>query len=166
MDGFIARKDGSLDWLQGPGEKGGEDFGYGAHMRRVDALVMGRATFDTVLGFEPWPYGEKLVVVLTHRPVKLPPNFRGRVESMAGRPATIVRRLAARGILRLYVDGGRTVQAFLRAGLIDEVIITRLPVLIGTGIPLFGPTGRDIQLRHRHTRSYDTGVVQSTYEAR
>jgi dihydrofolate reductase len=159
LDGFIARADGGLDFLP-PG--GGEEHGYRAFFASVDALVIGRHTFETVLGFDPWPYGEKPVFVLTTRP--LAPAPRGAVvERLSGPPAEIVARLAARGFQHLYVDGGVTIQRFLRAGLIQRLVITRVPVLIGTGIPLFGALERDVALTHVATRAYPSGLVTSEY---
>lgn len=167
LDGFIAREDGSLDWLQGSGESDepptDEDHGYRAFMTDIDAIVMGRDTYEKVRTFDAWPY-EKPVVVLTHRDLEVPEELAGRVEAMAGPLAEVVAALAERGLRRLYVDGGRTIQGFLDAGLLDEITISRVPVLIGTGIPLFGPVRADIALRHVSTRTFEGGMVQSTYE--
>lgn len=159
LDGFIARADGELDFLP-PG--GGESHGYDEFMATVDALVIGRKTFETVLAFGDWPYGQKPVFVLSSRPLApAPPG--ATVERMSGAPADIVSQLEARGIGHVYVDGGVTIQGFLRAGLIQRLIITRVPVLIGRGIPLFGPIERDVPLRHVATRPYASGLVQSEY---
>lgn len=161
LDGFIARRNGALDFLPAGG---GEPHGYDEFMAGVDAIVIGRNTFETVLGFgPPWPYGRKRVVVLSSRPLDLTVVKGGRVEQMAGEPAQIVARLAASGAPNLYIDGGVTIQGFLRAGLIQRLIITRVPVLIGEGIPLFGPLPRDIRLRHIATRHYPSGLVSSEY---
>jgi dihydrofolate reductase len=161
VDGFIARRDGALDFLP-PG--GGEPHGYDEFMATVDALVIGRNTFETVLGFDAWPYGGKRVVVLSHRPLDLSVVRGGVVEQMGGPPAEIVSRLGASGARHLYVDGGVTVQGFLRDGLIDRLVITRVPVLIGEGIPLFGALPRDVRLQHVATRHYASGLVQSEYK--
>lgn len=162
VDGFIARSNGDLDWLPAGG---GEPHGYDELMASVDALVIGRKTFETVLGFEAWPYGDKRVVVLSGAPVDLSAAAArgGAVEHMAGPPAQIVSRLAASGAHHLYVDGGVTIQGFLRAGLVDRLVITRVPVLIGEGIPLFGSLPRDVRLRHVATRDFPSGLVQSEY---
>ena len=160
VDGFVARKNGAFDFLP-PG--GGEEHGYEAFMASVDALVIGRGTFEVVLGMEPWPYGKKRVVALSSRTLDLSKVKGGVVEQMAGEPAEIVARLEATGVRHAYIDGGVTIQRFLRAGLIQRLTITRVPVLIGTGIPLFGPVDRDIKLTHVATRSYKTGLVQSEY---
>jgi len=160
VDGFIARVNGELDFLP-PG--GGEPHGYDEFMASVDALVIGRNTLETVLGFAEWPYGTKPVFVLSTR--ALPPVPKGAaVEHMSGEPAEILRQLEARGIGHVYVDGGITIQRFLQAGLIQRLTITRVPVLIGSGIPLFGGLARDVVLRHVATRHYPSGLVQSEYE--
>jgi dihydrofolate reductase len=160
LDGFIARRNGDLDFLPAGG---GEPHGYDEFITSVDALVIGRNTFEKVLTFETWPYGDKRVVILSSRPVDLSAVRGGVVEQMAGPPAEIVARLAASGSHDLYVDGGVTIQGFLRAGLIQRLIITRVPVLIGEGIPLFGSLPRDVRLRHVATRHYPSGLVQSEY---
>jgi dihydrofolate reductase len=160
LDGFIARQDGSLDFLP-PG--GGEPHGYEEFMASVDALIIGRKTYETVLAFDSWPYGDKPVFVLSTRPLASAPDA-AVVEHLSGPLADIPLRLAARGIHHVYVDGGVTIQGFLQAGLIQRLIITRVPVLIGTGIPLFGATPGDIPLKHIATRQYASGLVQSEYE--
>src|SRR5207248_3676040 len=158
LDGFIARSNGSFDFLP-PG--GGEPHGYHEFMATVDALVLGRNTFDAVVRFPQWPY-EKPVFVLSSRP--LPPTpAEVAVERVSGEPADVVDQLAARGIGHIYVDGGITIQRFLQAGLIHRLIITRVPVLIGGGISLFGAVPRDIPLKHVATRHYASGLVQSEY---
>ena len=159
LDGFIARANGDLDFLEAGG---GEPHGYDEFIATVDALVIGRKTFETVLTFGSWPYGNKPVFVLSTRSLApTPPG--AMVERMSGAPADIVSQLAARGIGHIYVDGGITIQRFLEAGLIHRLIITRVPVLIGGGIPLFGAVPRDIPLKHVATRHYASGLVQSEY---
>jgi len=160
LDGFIARPNGDFDFLA-PWE--GEEHGYRAFMATVDTIVMGRHTYEKVLTFDDWPYGDMAVVVLSSRPIEMPASGSARIEWMTGRPSEIVSRLAARGATHLYVDGGITVQRFLHEGLIQRLIITRVPVLIGAGIPLFGALPRDIRLNHVATREYPSGMVQSEY---
>ena len=161
VDGFIARPNDDLDFLP---EGGGEPHGYDEFIASVDALVIGRKTYEKVLTFAAWPYGDKRVVVLSSRPVDLSAAVGGVVEQMAGPEAEIVSQLAATGAHHLYVDGGITIQRFLRAGLIQRLIITRVPVLVGDGVPLFGALPRDIRLRHVATRDYPSGLVQSEYQ--
>lgn len=165
LDGYIARKNGDVDWLEGHESAGeGEDMGYGAFMDSVDALVMGRNTYDKVLSFGVgWPYGEKKVFVLTKRPFSPPDDDKANVESLAGSPAEIVAQLAARGFKHLYVDGGNVIQHFLRAGLIDQFVITTIPILIGGGISLFGSIEQDLKVQHVNSQVFPNGFVQNTY---
>jgi dihydrofolate reductase len=161
VDGFIARKNDDLDFLP---EGGGEPHGYNEFIASVDAIVIGRKTFEKVLSFATWPYGNKRVVVLSSHPLDLSKAVGGVVQQMAGPPAEIVSQLATSGAHNLYIDGGITIQGFLRAGAIQRLIITRVPVLIGEGVPLFGALPHDIRLRHVATRAYPSGLVQSEYE--
>ena len=160
VDGYIARSDGALDFLP---PDGGEPHGYDEFMASVDALIIGRHTYETVLAFAAWPYGEKPVFVLSTKALK-PPPAGAVVERMTGSPEEIVATLTSRGFQHAYVDGGGTIQSFLRAGLIQRLTITRVPVIIGTGIPLFGPTARDVRLKHIKTQQYPSGLVKSEYE--
>lgn len=159
VDGFIARPNGDFDFL--PGDEA-EAHGFEEFWSSVDAVVIGRNTFETVLKIGGWGYGKKRVIVLSTRPVTFPPK--ANAEHMSGEPADIVARLEQTGAKHLYVDGGITVQRFLRAGLINRLIITRVPVLIGEGIPLFGSLAHDVKLRHVETTSYKSGLVKSEYE--
>jgi dihydrofolate reductase len=160
LDGFIARGDGSLDFLSPSGD---EPHGFEEFIASVDALVMGRKTYDIVLDFGAWPYGEKPVFVLSSADIQAPPKG-AIVERMYGNPRHIASEIATRGIEHIYVDGGATIQQFLRAGLIQRLIITRVPVLIGTGIPLFGDIEHDVVLTHVATRQFASGLVQSEYQ--
>ncbi len=161
LDGFIARPNGGLDWLPVPGSD--EDYGYHAFMESVDCLVMGRKSFETVLAFEPWPYGEKRVIVLSETLDAIPTPIGGQVELFKGSQEALVEKLSAEGVRRVYLDGGKTIQGFLRAGLVSDILITTIPVLIGQGIPLFEPLDGDIALTHLRTVAYPNGFVQSVY---
>jgi dihydrofolate reductase len=160
LDGFIARRNGDYDFLP---VDGGEPHGYDEFIASVDTILIGRNTFEVVLRLRSWPYADKRVIVLSHRPVDFA-GITGRVERMSGEPTQIVAKLAATGAKHVYVDGGITVQEFLRAGQIHHLTITRVPVLIGEGVPLFGTVPRDIKLRHVGTRQYKSGMVTSEYE--
>lgn len=160
VDGFLARADGGLDWLP----ETCEPHGYEELVAAVDAMVIGRGTFETVLGFPSWPYGRKPVVVLSAKPEALSLPDGVPCEAMAGAPAEILARLEARGWRHLYLDGGITIQRFLEARLVQRLVITRIPILLGSGIPLFGPLSRDVRLRHLGTRAFASGMVQSEYE--
>jgi len=161
VDGFLARPNGDLDFLPA---QGGEPHGYDEFIATVDALVIGRKTFETVRAFPEWPYGDKRVVVLSSRPLDFSGVRAGVVEQMAGSPAEIVSKLAASGAHHLYVDGGITIQGFLRAGLVERLVITRVPVLIGAGIPLFGALPHDLRLHHVATQHYASGLVKTEYQ--
>jgi dihydrofolate reductase len=161
VDGFLARPDDTFDFLK-VGE--GVPHGFTEFLNSVDVVVMGRRTFDVVrdLGhFEV--YGKQSLVVLSSRHLDLP-SVQGQVEQMSGTPQEIVAQLEMRGFKHVYLDGGITIQQFLQAGLVNRITATRVPVLIGQGVPLFGPLPRDIHLRHVATRSYEGGLVQSEYE--
>lgn len=161
VDGFLARPDGSVDFLHA-GE--GVPHGFEEFYASVDAIVFGRRTWEWVLAYGEWMYGTMRVVALSSRPLDFSRYPEARLEQMSGEPAEIVAQLAASGAHHLYIDGGVTIQRFLRAGCIDRLIVTRVPVLIGQGIPLFGALPHDVPLRHVATRSYEGGLVQSEYE--
>jgi dihydrofolate reductase len=163
LDGFIARADGDIEWLhQWPDI--GDDYGYNAFMRSVDGLIIGRGTFEKVLSFGTWPY-EKPVVVLSRTldPDAVPPDRADRVRILPLGPTEVVDALRREGWGRAYVDGGSLIQSFLSAGLIEDMTITRIPILIGSGRPLFGPLPHDIVLTHIETAAYPSGFVQSRY---
>ena len=158
VDGFIAREDGGLDWLVGRGEALG-DTGYDAFFASIDAMVMGRGTYDVVKNFEEYPYAGKRMLLLS-----------STLESTEWPDATVHRSLddvletlEREGITRVYVDGGETVSMFLREGLLDQITISVAPVLIGRGIPLFGQFESDIALELTETRDLGSGFTQSTY---
>ena len=161
VDGFLARPNHALDFLDAGGQ---EPHGFDEFYGSVDVAVIGRKTFEVVLGFGQWAYGKKQVVVLSSGPVDFSAVKGGVVEQMSGEPAEIAAQLKARGFKHAYIDGGITIQRFLAAGVINRLVITRVPVLIGEGIPLFGPLPHDVSLHHVATRTYQGGLVQSEYE--
>jgi len=161
LDGFLARPDDTFDFLTA-GE--GVPHGFVEFLASVDVIVLGRRTFDVVMKLGHLGlYGKKRIVVLSRRPLDFPDVKGATLEQMAGTPQEIVAQLEATGAKHAYVDGGITIQDFLRAGEIDRIIVTRVPVLIGTGIPLFGEVPHDLHLRHIATRSFPSGLVQSEY---
>ena len=165
LDGYIARADGKIDWLENANSTvpPGEDCGYGKFFDSVDTLVMGRKTFEKVLTFTDWPYGEKRVVVLSSKLKELPANLAKTVSVTNASPTKILEALSHDGSKHIYLDGGLTIQRFLNEGLVDELTVTNIPVLLGEGISLFGKTPSDIPLTHIKTRAYENGFVQSTY---
>jgi len=165
LDGFIATPNGDIDFLnQHPSSNPEEDFGYYAFIETVDAIVMGRKSFEKVLSFGcDWPYESLPVFVLSRQGIQVPAELSSKVEVLNGDATSISEQLTERGFKHLYIDGGQTIQGFLAAGLIQELTLTRIPTLLGSGIPLFGGFTQTIQLQALHTQQYDNGYVQSRY---
>jgi dihydrofolate reductase len=178
LDGFIARVNGSLDWLEGSSSDeissadpeqletdAGEDYGFGELLSSIDTLVMGRGTYEFVAGTGQWIYGDKRVIVLssTMSSGDIAPHLVGKVEVLSMEPNELVEKLSDEGSQHIYVDGGVTIQRFLQAKLVTGLILTRVPVLIGTGIPLFGELDHDVRLKHRESQVFANGMVQSRY---
>jgi dihydrofolate reductase len=158
LDGYIARRDGSIDWLDAV-QRPGEDYGFQAFFDAVDTMVMGRRTYETALGFPAWPYAGKNCVVLTH--AAPPPRHGERFH--AGDPRPLLERLAAEGAQRVYVDGGAVITHFLADGLVDDLTISVIPILLGGGARLFGPDGVEKTLTLVRSQAYPSGLVQLEY---
>jgi dihydrofolate reductase len=141
----------------------GEDCGYQAFIDSVDALIMGRKTFEQVLSFGQWSYGKMPVIVMSRNPISFPSNIPDTVTHSSEQPRALLERLSAEGVKHVYVDGGNTIQGFLSAELVDEITVTVIPVILGDGIPLFDSPGKEIKLTRLNTTAYDFGFVQTTY---
>lgn len=164
LDGYIARKNGNLDWLPGSdGMPSNEDTGYEAFYASVDTLVMGRNTYELVKTFGEWPYAGRCVVVLSSQYPEAMQKIGEDMFGSSASPTNLAGQLERLGAKHVYVDGGKTIQGFLRAELIDEVTLTRIPILLGEGISLFGELKKDVHLLHCSTRTFDSGMVQSRY---
>ncbi len=165
LDGYIARNDGAIDWLNAANEMAppGEDCGYAAFMSTIDVIIMGRNTFELVLSFGGWHYGDKRLIVLSRKPYAIPAHVPKTVTASSESPAALLQRLSAEGATHAYVDGGLTIQSFLRAGLINDITITLIPVILGEGKPLFGSVAADVHLRSISSHRYDFGFVQIKY---
>ena len=161
LDGFIARKDGDIDWLVKYQNKEVHD-SYKEFISRIDAIVIGRGTFEKVLSFSEWPY-ERKVFVLSSSLKQIPETLNEKATLISMNHAALLSYLSGKGYSNIYVDGGKVIQSFLKEDLIDELIITRVPELIGTGIPLFGDLGNDLQFKHIKTSIYSDGLVKSYY---
>ncbi len=164
VDGFIARQDGSLDWLPDAEANPSEDYGWGELMSSIDAVVMGRATFEVARVHPGSPYGDVPIFVLSTRDLDVDPDTGWEVERLSGDVDSIVADLVRRGLHRVYVDGGVVIQAFLRRGLVRRITVTQLPILLGSGIRLFGDLESDVHLHLRESRSWENGWVQLTYD--
>jgi len=162
LDGFIARKDGDIDWLVKYQNKEVHD-SYNEFISRIDAMVIGRGTYEKVLSFPEWPY-EKKVFVLSTSLKQIPGTLNEKATLIAMKPAVLLNYLSDKGFSNIYVDGGKVIQSFLKEDLIDELIITRVPELIGTGIPLFGYLDNDLRFEHIKTNIYSDGLVKSQYK--
>lgn len=163
LDGYIADREGGLGWLEMVSDKEGDDMGYGAFMERIDALVMGRKTFETVRSFDgPWPY-DKPVYVLSRSLDRLPRVDGAELRLLNGGLDHILETIHRAGHERLYIDGGATVQHFLREDRIDELIVTRFPIILGGGTALFDNTKRPLTFEHLDTKVYLGQLVQSHY---
>ncbi|RLD94917.1 MAG: dihydrofolate reductase [Bacteroidetes bacterium] len=164
LDGFIARPDGDVSWLDEYEPLGeGEDAGYSELFNKVDSLVLGRGSFEKVLEFD-WPYGDKPITVLSSSLSKVPEKLKGSVRIDNSVPLKLLENLAAEGCRHIYLDGGQVIQSFLREGLVDDITLTIIPVLLGQGVPLFGSLEKDIKLKLLESRSWDNGFVQSKYK--
>jgi dihydrofolate reductase len=166
LDGFIARRNDDIEWLTSFSALG-EDHGYDAHIAKMDGIIMGRGTYEKVATFDQWYY-EKPVLVLSRTldPASVPAHLKDKVEIIAASPEEAMDLAAARGWNRIYADGGKLIQSFLRAGFVEDLILSRIPILLGDGIPLFGALDQDIALEHLETTSFPSGLVQSHYRVK
>lgn len=162
LDGYIARKDGNLDWLMESPNPDNSDYGFSAFLGRIDGLLMGRNTFETVLEFDPWPY-PKPVFVLSESMKKVPEGYEKKAQLVKGDLKDVIKSLNGDGISKIYVDGGKTIQSFLEQDLVDELIITRVPIILGSGIPLFADMEKEIKFRLTDTEILNEDLVKSTY---
>ena len=162
LDGFIARKDGDINWLTNFANDEAIH-AYDKFMSRIDAIVIGRGTFEKVRTFPSWPY-EKKVFLLSTSIKQVADTLKEDVTVLSMRPPDLLNYLSGKGFSCVYVDGGKVIQDFLRYDLIDELIISKAPVLIGNGIPLFDDVNADIQFKHIRTEVHSNGLVRSYYE--
>lgn len=161
LDGYIARDDGSVDFLDCVNLPG-EDYGYAAFAATVDAVILGRRTYDSVLGFARWPFTGKRVVVLTHRP--LAP--RHGEETHQGSLLPLLARLRSDAICHVYLDGGQAIRLGLAENVVDDMTLSTVPVLLGRGRPLFGGDVPASTWDLTDTRHFDSGLVQCRWQAR
>ncbi|MGE5440635.1 MAG: dihydrofolate reductase family protein [Bacteroidota bacterium] len=163
LDGFIAKKDGDIDWLIEIPNPEGSDWGFGEFMNMIDAVIMGRNTFEKVLSFDEWMYTKPLFV-LSGSLKEIPKKLSGKAEIINGSPKEVIRKLNSMGYRNFYVDGGMTIQSFLKEDLIDELIISTIPVILGSGIPLFGTIERELKFEYVKTEVFDKRFTKSFYK--
>lgn len=164
-DGYLARPNGDIGWqhrydLSSPD---GEDYGYGQFITSVDCIIVGRGSFEKALHYPEWPYGDKLMIVLSRILKEVPTPVADRVKIYSGCLDALMQQLVDRGVERVYVGGGKTTQSFLKAGLVTDITLLTIPVLIGRGIRLFGDLESDLPLQHQTTTCFDNGLVQTRY---
>lgn len=166
IDGYIADKDGGLNWLQSVPNPTQDDMGFVACMESVDAIVMGRTTFETVLGFDvAWPYS-KPVFVLSSRMKEIPESYRGKAFLVKGQLSDVLFEIHNKGFHKLYIDGGTTIQSFLKEDLIDEMILTTIPVLLGGGAQLFGTLDKHTEFDLLESSTFLGQITQRRYRRR
>lgn len=159
IDGYIAQEDGGLEWLERTPTPN-EDFGFKEFMDSIDVLIMGRKTYDIVSGFDEWPYQGKRVVVIS----QTLDSVREEAEHFSGDIQNLVSNLYGEGIKHIYVDGGVTISKFLEAGMVDQMIITVIPIILGKGIRLFNPMDKEHDCKLISVKPYPSGLVQLRYE--
>ena len=162
IDGYIAKVDGSINWLTEIPNPGNSDYGFSAFLKGIDGILMGRKTFETVQGFDEWPF-TKPVFVLSNSLSELHGRWASKAEIIKGDLKQTVKLLNNKGIVNLYIDGGKTINSFLSLDLIDEMIITKIPILLGKGIPLFHDGGLELKFKHAETDVYNGGLVKTRY---
>lgn len=163
LDGFIARRDGSVDWLMEMPNPDNSDYGFSDFLNHIDAIVMGRITFETVMGFGQWPY-TKPVFVLSNTIKEIPEAYAGKAEIVSGDLLSIVNSLNQKNFTNLYIDGGSTIQSFLDLDLIDKMIITQVPILLGAGISLFKDSDREVRFTLENSERISKELVKNTYQ--
>lgn len=166
LDGYIADKNGKIDWLHSIPNPNNDTMGYTTFINSIDALIMGRVTFETVLGFDGhWPYN-KPVFVLSHTLNAIPESHKDKAFLVRGNLTEILEQIHKKGFKRLYVDGGTTIRNFLKEDLIDDMVITTIPILLGGGASLFGELPNELQFELIETKTYLNQITQNHYKRR
>lgn len=162
LDGYIAPPDGSLDWLDQVPNPTDDDYGFSEFIEHIDAIIMGRITYESILGYD-WPY-TRPVYVLSRNRIEIPEKLTGKaIPITADSIHNLISQLNDLGHTNLYIDGGKVIQSFLEKDLIDELIITKIPILLGGGTPLFGELNQFLRFTHKKTTVYENALVKSTY---
>lgn len=163
LDGYIADRNGGLNWLTAIPNPEQSDMGYTEFMAQVDALVMGRKTFETVCGFEgDWPYAKPIFIV-SRTLDTIAEEYRDKAELVKGSLVQILEKIHNEGYHRLYIDGGVTIQNFLKEDLIDEITITTIPIVLGGGSALFSVLPKELEFTLVESKIFLNQLVQSHY---
>jgi dihydrofolate reductase len=162
LDGYIAREDNSIDWLIDLPNPEKSDYGFAVFIDRIDGILLGRKSYEEVLKYKEWPY-PKRVFVLSNTLRELPGRLSEKVEIVKGELNTVIELLNNKGFINLYIDGGQTIQSFLKEDLVDEMTITKVPILLGSGIPLFGKNTLELKFEHVETNVFNNLLVRSKY---
>ena len=164
LDGYIADKNGGIDWLHSIPNPDNDDMGYVEFTNKIDALVMGRTTFETVLGFDvDWPYN-KPVFVLSNKLKEIPESHKEKAFLVKGKLTEILDQIHERGFNSLYIDGGTTISNFLKEDLIDEMVLTTIPILLGGGSSLFSELPNELKFELIGTKTYLNQITQNHYK--
>ncbi|TAL60815.1 MAG: dihydrofolate reductase [Legionella sp.] len=166
LDGYIAKEDGSIDWLNSFNETvpSGEDCGYKHFISTVDTLIMGRKSFEKVCEFDTWPYNLPVIVLSKQPNYLIPESLKTKATVTSENPKELIQRLTTEKIKHIYLDGGKTIQSFIKENLVDELTITLIPILLGGGCSLFGSLDNPVHLEQIECHSYDFGCVQIKYK--
>ena len=162
LDGYIARPNGNINWLNNIPNPDKSDYGYSDFIKNIDAIVMGKNTYQKVLSFGKWPYN-KPVFILSNSLKEIPEKLMGKAKIIKGDIRKVNKDLSKQGFKNLYIDGGQTIHSFLKEDLIDEMIITTIPILLGNGIPLFHRLDQQLKFKHKNTKIYNNNLVKSHY---
>lgn len=165
VDGKIAGPDGDVSFLDNYQSSELGDMGFADFLASIDVIIMGRKSFEKVMSFgqDMWPYGTTQVMVWSRNDVEIPDYLKQTVSCSKLPPRALFDQLKEQGRKNAYIDGGFTIQSFLNDGLINEMIITQVPLILGEGISLFGKTRRRVNLEHIKTQTYPNGLVKSSY---
>ena len=172
-DGYIATTDGGVNWLHTAGDQDADmgdnpDMGFGSFIDSIDCMIMGRKCMEMISSMdltpEQWPYGDTHIVVLSNTVKEPPENLLGKVEMYSGDIQSLIKKLETNGFKHAYIDGGSTITSFINLKLIDKMTITKAPVLLGEGIPLFGKINQSVKLENAEATAFPNEFIQIKYD--
>lgn len=172
-DGYIATLDGSVDWLHTAGNSeadmgDNQDMGFDRFIKSIDCMIMGRKCMEMISSMdltpEQWPYGNTHIIVLSNTVTEPPENLSGKIEMYSGDIHVLIKKLENKGFKHAYIDGGSTITSFINLKLIDKMTITKVPVLLGEGIPLFGKINQNVKLENSEATAFPNEFIQIKYD--